>query len=117
MPFYEREERLLEALSEHESSYAFVGYEAERVVSEYNADTVFFLCRGLSDNGVLSDRSIEENNLRRVMLSCAKRRVLLLDSGKLGHTYLNRLCELSEVDELVMEEQVPEHFLKMLRNR
>ena len=84
-----------------ENSYAFVGYEAERTVADYNADVVFFSCRGLSEDGVLTDRSIEENDLRRVMLSHAKKKVLLLDSGKIGKSYLNRLCSLSEIDELV----------------
>ena len=98
-----------------ENSYAFVGFEAERTVADYNADVVFFSCRGLSDDGSLTDRSIEENDLRRVMLSHAKRRVLLLDSGKFGKSYLNRLCTLSEIDELVSEGDVPEIFSKMLR--
>lgn len=98
-----------------ENSYAFVGYEAERTVSDYNADIVFFSCRGLSDDGVLSDRSIEENDLRRVMLAHAKRRVLLLDTTKIGQSYLNRLCTLSDVDDLVTEDETPEHFRKMLR--
>lgn len=98
-----------------EGSYAFVGFEAERTVADYNADVVFFSCRGLSEDGVLSDRSIEENDLRRVMLSRAKKRVLLLDSAKIGQTYLNRLCSLQDVDELITEGDVPENFQKMLR--
>lgn len=98
-----------------ENSYAFVGYEAERTVADYNADVVFFSCRGLSEDGVLTDRSIEENDLRRVMLSHAKKKVLLLDSGKIGKSYLNRLCSLSEIDELVTECDIPEHFAKMLK--
>ena len=98
-----------------ENSYAFVGYEAERTVADYNADLVFFSCRGLTEDGVLTDRSVEENDLRRVMLTHAKKRILLLDGGKMGHTYLNTLCTLCEVDELVTEGDVPEHFKKMLR--
>ena len=97
------------------NSYAFVGFEAERTVADYNADIVFFSCRGLSEDGALTDRSIEENDLRRVMLTHAKRRVLLLDSGKIGRSYLNRLCTLSEIDDLVTETETPERFAKMLR--
>ena len=98
-----------------ENSYAFVGFEAERTVADYNADLVFFSCRGLSEDGALTDRSVEENDLRRVMLAHAKKRVLLLDSGKIGKSYLNRLCTLSEVDELLTEIDLPDRFAKMLR--
>ena len=98
-----------------DGSYAFVGYEAERALEGYNADIAFFSCRGLSDDGVLSDRSIEENDLRRVMLSRSSKNVLLLDSGKIGKVYLNRLCSLDAVDELIVECDTPERFKKMLK--
>jgi DeoR/GlpR family transcriptional regulator of sugar metabolism len=58
-------------------------------------------------DGKLTDNSIEENSLRRIMLCHAKKRVLLCDSSKLGHIYLNNLCHLSEVDEIICERALP----------
>ena len=97
-------------------SLCYVGEDAERTVRNYNADVLFFSCRGLSMDGRLTDTSIEENVLRRCMLSQSARRVLLCDSSKLGNVYLNNLCALSEVDNLICEKPVPQQLRTMLRN-
>ena len=96
-------------------SLCYVGEDAERTVRNYNA-VLFFSCRGLSMDGRLTDTSIEENVLRRCMLSQSARRVLLCDSSKLGNVYLNNLCALSEVDNLICEKPVPQQLRTMLRN-
>ena len=96
-------------------SLCYVGEDAERTVSNYNADLVFFSCRGLSESGWLTDTSVEENRLRRCMLRQSGRRVLLCDSSKMGNVYLNSLCHLAEVDELICEEPVPRSLQVMLR--
>lgn len=88
-------------------SLSYIGEDAENTVRRYNADIVFFSCRGLSMDGKLTDNSIEENSLRKIMLRHAKKSVLLCDSSKLGHTYLNNLCHLSEVDEIICERALP----------
>lgn len=96
-------------------SLCYIGEDAERTVSNYNADILFFSCRGLSEDGRLTDTSVEENGLRRCMLRQSAKRILLCDSSKLGNVYLNNLCHLSEVDDLICEDAVPLHLRAMLR--
>ena len=69
-------------------SYSYVGSLAEACVRGIRADSVFFSCRGLSDAGEMTDISIEEINLRRIMLERARVKILLCDSSKLGKQYL-----------------------------
>lgn len=97
-------------------SLSYIGENAENTVKQYNADIVFFSCRGLSMDGKLTDNSLEENALRKVMLRHAKRKVFLCDSSKLDHTYLNNLCHLSEVDDIICEKPLPEHLSTMVKN-
>ena len=96
-------------------SLSYIGEEAESTVKRYNADLVFFSCRGLSMDGALTDNSIEENSLRKVMLHHAKKRIFLCDSSKLDRVYLNNLCRLSEVDEIICEQSLPARLLDMTR--
>ena len=98
-------------------SLCYIGEDAERTVRNYNADVMFFSCRGLSVDGHLTDTSVEENNLRRYMLRQSAKRILLCDSSKLGNVYLNNLCHLSEVDTLICEKPVPQQLQSMLRHR
>ena len=94
---------------------SYVGEDAEQTVRNYNADVVFFSARGVSMDGTLTDSSIEENRLRRSMMQQSKRKILLLDSSKIGETYLNTLCHLSEVDEIICESTVPQDLLNMIK--
>lgn len=96
-------------------SLSYIGEEAENTVKRYNADIVFFSCRGLSMDGKLTDNSIEENSLRKIMLRHSRKKVFLCDSSKLDHTYLNNLCHLSEVDEIICERMLPEHLYAMVK--
>lgn len=96
-------------------SLSYIGDDAERTLKQYNADLVFFSCRGLSGDGRLTDNSLEENSVRRVMLRQSKKRILLCDSSKIGQVYLNNLCDISEVDAFICEAEVDRNLLNKLR--
>lgn len=85
------------------NSYSYVGAQAEQFVSGINADICFFSCRGLSDDGRVSDPSVEEVNLRRVMLDHSTRRYLLCDKSKFGKLYFYNLCTSDSLDGVISE--------------
>lgn len=95
-------------------SFSYIGDDALRTVSSYNADIVFFSCRGLSNNGYLSDNSIEENLVRQAMIKKAAKKVFLCNSDKIGNTYLHNLCHLTEVDDIVCETDLPQEILNLI---
>ena len=84
-------------------SFCYVGTDAESVLRNYNADVAFFSCRGISDGGIASDNSILENSMRRIMIKNSEKSYLLCDSSKLGKTYLNTLCNVKELDEVISD--------------
>ncbi len=82
-------------------SFSFVGSDAEKMLRQYNADAAFFSCRGFSDDGAVTDNSILENSIRRIMIEKSKKKFLLCDKSKFGHKYLNTLCYKDELDEII----------------
>lgn len=96
-------------------SLSYVGDDAIRTVRNYNADVVFFSCRGISMDGRLTDSSIEENSLRKAMIKQSERSVCLCDSSKIGHTFLNNLCHISEIDNLICDEPIPQKLLDLMK--
>ncbi len=92
-------------------SFSYVGQIAEKAIQRYNADIAFFSCRGVSDSGYLTDNSVEENDIRRIMIKQAKRKFLLCSSNKFGKTCLNNLCHLSEIDGIISETDIPRSIL------
>ena len=85
------------------SCLALIGEEAYRTVESYNADLAFFSCRGLSDEGWLSDISPSENYVREKMIKMAKHSYLLLAEEKRGKVYCHNLCHISTLSGLVTE--------------
>ncbi len=84
-------------------SFSYIGCDAEATLSKYNADIAFFSCRGVSDDGLATDNSIFENNIRRIMIERAKKSYLLCDRSKFGKTCLNTLCKTDEIDGMITE--------------
>ena len=94
-------------------SFSYVGDDAIKTINNYNADVVFFSCRGLSERGFLTDNSIEENLVRKAMMKKSHKSVFLCDKSKIEKIYLNNLCHISEVDEIICDERVPEYIIDL----
>ena len=85
-------------------SFCYVGTDAEDVLKRYNADVAFFSCRGVTEEGIITDNSILENAMRRIMIQNAKESYLLCDKSKYGKTYLNTLCAAREITGIISDE-------------
>ena len=85
-------------------SYCCLGPDAERTLSAYNADVAVISCRGIDAGGALTDSTIHENAIRRIMMKNSRKTIVLCDSSKLGKTYLHTLCHASEVDEIICDD-------------
>ena len=85
------------------SCLALVGEEAFKTIESYNADIAFFSCRGLSDDGYLTDIAPDENNVRKRMINHSKKSYLLCATEKFGKKYFHNLCHLEEISGLINE--------------
>ena len=91
-------------------SLVYVGGYAEEFIRSFNADICFFSVRTLTRDGMLTDNAIAENSVRRVMMSRSRKKVLMLDSGKIGEPCTNTLTSLHEVDLVVSEKDISHKF-------
>lgn len=87
----------------------FLGSYAERFIASINADSVFFSCKGLSENGILTDVSESEISIREVMRSHSDHSYFLCDGSKLGAKYAFTLCHAREITEILCDVPLP-HF-------
>ena len=98
------------------NSFSYVGESAESFVKKLNADILFFSCHGLNNEGQMTERIIEEANLRRVMFSSCKKKILLCDSSKFEKTCFYNMGHISEIDGIVSETELPQTIVDMLKN-
>lgn len=85
------------------SCLALVGEEAYKTVDIINADVAFFSCRGLSDDGLLTDIAPEENYVRARMIKNSRRAYALCTSDKRGKKYFHTLCRIEDVDSVISD--------------
>ena len=97
------------------NSYALVGQEAEDFVRKINADIFFFSCHGLSADGMMSDPSVREANLRRVMMGQCKKKYLLCDGSKFNKSFFYNMGNVSELDGIISDTELPESILKLMK--
>ena len=89
-------------------SAVLAGDDTCRAVEKLYVDILFFSSQCLDHCGVISDSTEEENQLRRCMLACAKRTVLLCDSDKFGKRVLFKLTDLNSIDIAIFDRHYPE---------
>ena len=84
-------------------SIAYVGSEAEKFISNLNADLFFFSSRGYMENGMISDSAEQEVAVRKAMLKNAEKSYYLCDSSKKGKKYTFNICATQEVAGVIDE--------------
>ena len=87
-----------------ENSSVLIGEDAERFVDNFNADICFLSCKGISDNGKLTDTSYFETQLRKKFLQNSKLKVMLITKSKYGKEYIHTLCKVDDVDHVITDD-------------
>lgn len=98
-------------------SFSYIGEQAENFVRQINADILFFSVAGLDYDGRMSDRAVEEANLRKVMFSSCKKKILLCDSSKFGKTCFYNMGNVADIDGIISETELPESIEKIMKGK
>ena len=88
-------------------STALAGTETFTALSQLMADILFFSSQSLDGAGCISDRTEEENYVRKLMLGAAKTRVFLCDGEKFDTHSTYTLCRLDDIEYAVFDVAYP----------
>ena len=84
-------------------SAALSGEESYEAVMKIHPDILFFSSKSISEEGIISDPTPEENFLRRLMIKNANVKVFLCDSEKFNQRSIYTLISLDEIDYAVFD--------------
>ncbi len=90
------------------ASFALVGDEAYAILDGINADISFFSCRGMSEDGKLTDITDSENYVRQRMISNSKKSYFLCASEKIGRLFYHNLCTVNDITGVICEKPLPQ---------
>jgi DeoR family fructose operon transcriptional repressor len=95
-------------------TFAEVDNWAIRALSEIRVDVAFLGTNAISAERGLSTPDESEASIKRLMLSAARRRVLLADHTKYNRTSLFKYGNLSDVDVLITDDGLSEQDARLL---
>ena len=84
------------------------GTKALQFLEAIHVDTVFLGISAISEDMMLGSHTFDNAELKRTMLKCGSRKVLLADSTKFGIKAFAQVCPLSDIDILITDKNMNE---------
>ena len=94
------------------SEPSIVGAQAVQHISQLNFDLAFIGVSGVSENGFY-DYSLEDSEIKRALISCSQKSVVLIDGSKFNRMSVVRISGFSNIDMIITEREPPENLKKL----
>ncbi len=98
-------------------SYSMVGPQAEREMSQLNADHAFLGVAGIDPEIGLSTPDILEAQLNAVMIRVAREVTVVTDSSKFQQRSLSVIAKMDRIHRVITDNQVDQALIASLRSR
>lgn len=99
------------------SSASVIGNYAEYILKNISCSKLFLGVDGIDLDYGLSTTNLEEAELNKKMLKAAQKVIVLADSSKFGKKSFARICDLSEVDEIITDIGLSDMIKKTLEEK
>lgn len=99
------------------SSASVIGNYAVYILNNISCSKLFLGVDGIDLEYGLSTTNLEEAELNKKMLNAAQKVIVLADSSKFGKKSFARICDLSQVDELITDSGISNTIMKKLEEK
>ncbi len=99
------------------SSSSVTGPYAQKILNDFFCSKLFLGVDGIDLEFGLTTTSVMEAHLNRQMIDVSQKVIVLSDSTKFGKRGFGRICGLEEVDQIITDSGVSEHFVNQLESR
>jgi DeoR family transcriptional regulator of aga operon len=96
-------------------SYELIGAMASETLGQLTPDLCFLGAKGLDPVGGVTTSDEAEAAINRVMVTQAKRTIVVVDATKLGHVAFSRICRVSEVSAILTDSSAGPEMVDTLR--
>jgi DeoR family transcriptional regulator of aga operon len=97
-------------------SYELVGAMAIEALGQLTPDICFLGAKGLDPVAGVTTSDEAEAAINRVMVTQAKRTIVVADASKLGHVAFCRICHLNEVSGILTDSSASPQMVEILRS-
>ncbi|WP_070001034.1 DeoR/GlpR family DNA-binding transcription regulator [Cellulosilyticum sp. I15G10I2] len=97
-------------------SLSLIGPTAKDNIKNYYADKAVISCKGAElEKGVMDTNELEVE-IKKAMIGCAKEIILAVDSTKMQRISMYKLMEVSKVDYIVTDRELPQEWKNFCEN-
>jgi DeoR family transcriptional regulator of aga operon len=98
------------------SSNSAVGPFTEQMMAGFSCKKMFLGVDGIDLEYGITTTDAHEASLNRVMIKSAQRVIVLADSSKFGRRGFGKICELTEIDEIITDKELPQAQINRLED-
>ncbi|MFA6335563.1 MAG: DeoR/GlpR family DNA-binding transcription regulator [Bacteroidales bacterium] len=98
------------------SSVSAVGPYAEKMMQEFSCSKLFVGVDGFDIGYGLTTTNLMEANLNRMMIKAAQKVIVLADSSKFGLRGFSKICDISDIDHVITDDEAPKHYIEKLND-
>ena len=95
------------------SSASVVGPHTEAMLDYFNCKTLFIGADGISIDHGCTTSNMMEAHLNAKMMEHVQKTVLLTDSRKFDKKGFGKICNLNQIDVIITDHNIPEHYKKI----
>lgn len=96
---------------------SLVGPFAEQILDRLHVDKAFIGTNAIHPEEGLSTPNIDEASIKRKMIACANKAILLADSSKVGDVNLVKFASLKDIDLFITDDQASEEHLREIEEK
>ena len=98
-------------------NYSVSGVVTADFINDTNIDTAFLSTSGFSPETGFTCGSLNECEIKKAVISKAKKVVLMLEKHKIDVRHMFTFAGLDDIDVIVTDEPLPAHILKLVKEK
>ncbi len=96
---------------------SFASADTARALEKYNIRKAFMASSGITENGMVTNASPLEYEIKKAALENSREAYLMIDSTKFGRSGMLTYSDLSEMDRIIVDENVNPGLLSLLEKK
>ncbi len=93
-----------------EGSLSLVGYQAEKMITNYHVDKAIISCKGIDMEKGISDSNEMDAHIKKLMLESANIKILAADNSKFDKISFTKIEDLSAIDILITDSELDDKW-------
>ncbi|MBR5565159.1 MAG: DeoR/GlpR transcriptional regulator [Roseburia sp.] len=98
-----------------QGTMSLTGKRAADTIERYNADKVFFSCKGIDLEKGVTEGSDETASIKQSMMASARKVYLTVDSTKFDKVGFSNICKLSKIDVVVTDKKPEDKWMQIFK--